>query len=614
MVTIRGLALHDDETEVADDPAWVALAKVNFFVGPNNVGKSRLLRRLFARADLSYVPASPDLDQLNRLAADFRRDVSQTLAAGNLGDLGGLKRRVDSLKPIAAFSARSDVLAPFREALDVALQLTPSAPVTRGGGQLRATVEQMAGHLVKLGCRYRARYEEVIGDWQHRPLTRVYVPALRGVRVLAAAQDVYGERTAGDYFAGLDDMLSGELASIFTGQSLSSRVRGMTLAERGLRDELRDFAQLLGDRFFHEPVELSPREDGTLCLQRGDGREDAIHDVGDGIQQLLTILFPLFFHRQKPLLLFIEEPELFLHPQWQRALLEVFSGDVFPNAQIFATTHSNHLLDRSIAGSGVAQFLVAPRVDGAAIRVEPVLAADARILEVLGARISSVFLTNCTVWIEGISDRIYFRRYFELLAAEGGGPPLLEDVHYSFFEYAGSNLEHWQEIESSDAAIDARRVTARMIVVADRDTGKSAKHARLAERLGARYVVLPCREVENLLAPHVLHGVVASYETRPDLVRMPADDYSDALLGDYIDAKMLSDARESRRFRSAAPVRDDATPRVYAETSGTIKEKVDFALRAVRLMTSARDLSARAVEVTSTLCRFVAAQNGRPDA
>ena len=74
------------------------------------------------------------------------------------------------------------------------------------------------------------------------------------------------------------------------------------------------------------------------------------------------------------------------------------------------------------------------------------------LLDSLGVRNSSVFLSNCTIWVEGITDRKYIKKYLDLYLKEKG---LLnryqENLHYSFLEYAGSNIEHFSFSEEGNA-------------------------------------------------------------------------------------------------------------------------------------------------------------------
>jgi len=80
-----------------------------------------------------------------------------------------------------------------------------------------------------------------------------------------------------------------------------------------------------------------------------------------------------------------------------------------------------------------------------------------------------VFLTNCTIWIEGISDRIYIRKYLEIYQENlrDEEPRFREDVHYSLAEYAGANLGHWLFAETDEESGEPDEKERRIDAVLD---------------------------------------------------------------------------------------------------------------------------------------------------
>lgn len=76
-------------------------------------------------------------------------------------------------------------------------------------------------------------------------------------------------------------------------------------------------------------------------------------------------------------------------------------------------------------------------------------AGDQSILDELGAQPSSVFLSNKSIWVEGITDRLYLREYLRILQL--GFPPddrIVEDVHYIIAKYGGGNVIHWNFLDN----------------------------------------------------------------------------------------------------------------------------------------------------------------------
>lgn len=594
---------------VAEDQ-FLPVEKLNFIVGANNSGKSRLLRSLFARRELRYIPNGIDLRRLNTLVATFQDDLRQIIGIANLLDFGNLLQRARKLGDIPAFVAGANDLAPIFDLAAATENMKTDAPIQYAHGLPRVSTSELTIRLARLAREFKSFLNETLSDWPTPEFVRVYIPSLRGARMLSDS-DLYLKRTFADYFADPTDSLVPSADTIFTGQTLYKTFEGMSAGDRAERDDFREYCSLLGQSLFGDFLQVIPHEKKqVLTFQIGDRPDRAIHDLGDGIQQVMVILFALFFHRHRDLLLFIEEPELSLHPGMQRSLLRVLAGDLFPRAQIFATTHSNHFLDPATTTASRTKLFALHHDDGPqeTMWLVPTPAGDVRLIELLGATNSSVFLTNCTIWVEGITDRMYFRRYLAFMQSEEQDVNLVEDVHYSFFEYGGANLVHWSEEVSSDASIDASRLCGRMIVLADTDTRKEKKHQRMRQLLNDRYIELGCLEVENLLTEQVLRKVVQRYEgSDANLSKAALPPYGFLPIGRLIDRTLLVDARKSVRFRGDAD--GDGAARAYADTTGTVKQKVDFARWAVSFMTTRASMSPRALELTRQMRRFIIESN-----
>ena len=124
------------------------------------------------------------------------------------------------------------------------------------------------------------------------------------------------------------------------------------------------------DNFFDgKSVEItaSVKEDGkqdVLSIKIGDEHEKPIYELGDGIQSIIILTFYLFLHKNENLLVFIEEPEQYLHPGLQRKLIETFLYEEgFENFHFFFTTHSNHFLDITLDFNNISIFTIKKELD-----------------------------------------------------------------------------------------------------------------------------------------------------------------------------------------------------------------------------------------------------------
>lgn len=209
-----------------------------------------------------------------------------------------------------------------------------------------------------------------------------------------------------------------------------------------------------------------------------------------------------------------------------------------------------------------------------------------------------MFLVNATIWVEGITDRLYFKRMLEIYQSDlpEGEPRYQLDRHFVFVEYGGAAITHFTWLADEENGVNVDRLCGRSFVIADHDgASKDERAQKLAEKLGDRFYRLPCREVENLLTPAVIEGVVRGYEGPAAELNVPAqEDYRDEYLGQFIEERVLG-----------------ATPRrrSYQGESGTLKNKIRFCEKAVALMNGPEALGDDAQALAKALYEFIAGQN-----
>src|ERR1019366_269360 len=198
--------------------------------------------------------------------------------------------------------------------------------------------------------KYQNSLNKLIPQTYNYTTERLYIPILRGLRPTQfhddnkfdEIQDNYLKRTVRDYFK--DTPVKDE--EIFTGLRLYNDTKKMLLGKREERDKIKNFESFLSKTFFNnQPFTLIPNiEDDSLHVSIGE-EEWPIYKLGDGIQSIIILLYPLFFNQGKSLMVFIEEPENSMHPGLQRLFIETIMQGNFKNFQYFITTHSNHFLD-----------------------------------------------------------------------------------------------------------------------------------------------------------------------------------------------------------------------------------------------------------------------------
>ncbi|HSJ04230.1 MAG TPA: ATP-binding protein [Verrucomicrobium sp.] len=591
------------------------LSRVNLFVGPNNTGKSRFLRGVAAAKELKFGPRlqaesiEESLNQLrsgkDRIEQQFQIFLERPImpAIDHLG-LDKCAEGEDITTSFVSFTskwqnANSNDVSNRRQ--DDGRSLPPSS--------LLSEIQQVG---ISTQEDFKERFKSLSRNLQYH---RLYLPTLRGLRPLPNPnQDVYADRVSKDYFT---KDFKGE---IFTGLKLYEELKALLLGDRQQRYKVRLYEDYLSKHLFGQKVSLIPRvSKDVVYVKIGNEEERPIYELGDGVQNVIILTFPLFSHADKPTLVFIEEPELFLHPGMQRTLLKAMMQ--FKDHQYFVSTHSNHLLDLAMEPEfdDVSIFklhketgndLTAEDVT-AKFTVELAVAHDHHLLEMLGTRVSSVFLSNCTIWVEGITDRRYFAHFLKLysehLDQKGEGDQMVDkfrprqDYHFSFVEYSGGNVTHWSFLDQDGDAMDAQRLCARMMLIADQDESKGKKaerHKKLQDFLKDHFYLLEVREVENLLTPGVIRAVLEDYgEDLSAMNPFAQKDYKSKGLGEFIMAKLPTTVRDGG----------------YKANSKTIKDKLGFCEKAISHMKKIKfeELSPEAQALTVKMYTFIHEQNHR---
>lgn len=631
-------AVKDDYEGATPHNSLRGIKRLNAFVGPNNSGKSRLLRELFLTAQNLMVGSTEEYSVevraavrqcLNLLPAFERhreivRDLSSNLSSAPLGFHEATQHFASFDKNTTELSRVAQNLERFTS--EVSSRNPPPIDITKS--RLMATslrticrgIEELAksGKPTQVSGQPKPPSEPRLSKAKY-----IYIPTLRGMRLTSESENylhAYFDRTWNDYFNGRKKRMHSDVESIekartehhgktvHTGLDLYEWLTNKLLGGLNDRALVREYQGFLSRTFFQgAPVALIPRrEHDTVHIKVGNEKERPVERLGDGLQQLIILTLPLFEHHNVPLFLFIEEPDLFLHPGYQRVFIDSVLSDKERELYVFATTHSNQFLDITVSREDCAVFRCEKHLsDQHGEELDPKFTVrnadygDMELLKHIGVRPSSVMFANCTIWVEGITDRLYFSRFVDLVLRERS-QNFTENLHYAFVEYGGGNITHWSFLD--DDGIDVDRLCSRLLLIADRDHKKIERHRKLADKLGDRFILLPVLEVENLLSPTVIARVICSYEgENVKLNHFTQSQYSSVYLGKFIDNRVLVNKKMSKRYGKLQTC--------YADKSGTVKGKVEFCRRALDQIESINDLSDSARRISDEICNFIIQEN-----
>lgn len=565
------------------------LSQINLFIGPNNCGKSRFLRSI-ASQELVF-KSNPDFSELEKMRKELIKSLNDILPSSV--DLNDIKKTANGLTVIDFIKEKDEFFSPLLKIIEKMVAIQINGLKMENAHSIN--LEQCVIRIHELGKALLENFQKITTKLPKAlAFKKYYIPTLRSLRFFKE-KDAFYEASA-VYFA------RDPRPEIFTGWNLRDQIEDMRMGDRKERRALEDFEAYLSKSFFSgEDVELIPKKGNPLFIKIGKEEDFPIYNLGDGIQMIIIMTFLLFRFKHEPKLIFIEEPELFLHPGMQRIILEQFSAS--KNTQFFIATHSNHLLDMTIDNDNISVFnisknlIVGEEISHAQFTIENLSRVDRKTLELLGVRNSSVFLSNCTIWVEGITDRRYLSHFLKLYGLDLKSIFIpKEDLHFSFVEYSGSNITHWSFLDNQDDNINVDVLCGKLFLIADKDSEKGKKKERLEKlkiTLKDRFYCLECREIENLLSKKTIENILTQDSKGCKLNSFEYENYKDQPLGEFIDKTIFKEKCEKK----------------YAAESGSIKNKVHFCELACENITTFDDLTDEAKKLTKRIYDFIKLHN-----
>lgn len=583
---------HSDNEKDYDQ--IIEIKRLNFFIGKNNAGKSRFLRNLFSSHELlstvPYLKINPDIiENINK----YKNNISAKIYIGNPKNSSAKEIGISELnKQIDILT--SQITQYFHYSNQVALKNIYEKLLTYFFKNHWGESGFIFSESI-LAIEKELKYQN---DINMISVEKSYIPILRGMRPVTDIefQQPYTDRTQKDYFTKLNNFNS---KKIITGEYLYNELKIHLLGEPEQREIIKSYEEKLSQYFFdNETITLIPKHNQDVVnIKIGQDKQFPISELGDGLQQVIILTYEAFIRNDQIHAFFIEEPELHMHAGMVRQLMNFYLNET--DHYYFFTTHSNHLLDMADESDQVIiqKFVKEPNKDDSNKFDFKIYRCDRDrdLLASLGVKPSSVYLANCTIWVEGITDRLYITKYMEKYLAELENSDaqlykkyrrFMPNYHYTFVEYAGSNLTHWSFSDDyvdnlDDKGLSAKAVASEMLLIADGDIQTKPERVKALQKelKKENYYILKCKETENTLPKNTIINVAKSKFSR--LKAETTKSYDISLIDQITDnsyfdhdefgiGKLLDQAIKKPASKTTKTAFADG------QGVGTIKYKLDF--------------------------------------
>ncbi|MFL0422255.1 MULTISPECIES: ATP-dependent nuclease [Kocuria] len=379
-----------------DRTASFDVADLTVLVGPNNNGKSNLLR--------ATVLAMQVIERWARLPFE----PTLAIPAGFVTRVSPRGTRVRGTEPVSyewerdfpifakerkGASKKTEIILNFELTADEQAEFKEKTGISINENlPIKVSFSQKSVEL-KINKQGRGNHASQVRDIAKFIAERVAILHIAAIRTSAIAMAI------------TEDLLTARRRELLESQHGGRILAELDAIDKRAQEEVQTTLKDTMARFVPEVVDVAlearslSRTSGLEDIYLDDGVRTALNAKGDGVQSLVALALTLEWTRsstatEKALIVAVEEPESHLHPGAVRELKTVLK-DLASQQQVIATTHSQTLVNRDILGQNV---VVGNRTAKPATSL-----SDLR--QALGVQLSDALVAaEVTVIVEGFLD------------------------------------------------------------------------------------------------------------------------------------------------------------------------------------------------------------------
>jgi hypothetical protein len=643
--------LKDDLLDAKGNPlkSIEPLTHINIFLGSNNSGKSRIIREVI-REPIKPIHINKLLinenirESIEKLRLLFIKTIENELYRSRkrpqnydsntiLAKDGFRNLRFDLKYLDSLLNPNRDIHELKFGCEEIIKKLENVTFNEIGDSQGNIGVHEHTSNKIKeiLNPAYKLFSDEINNLIFNNRYIRVYIPSQRNLRTVyskAKSKDVISKEY--NFYTHNESEEVEQYAykgiRVENGETFYEEILTNLTTGHKNRRKIEEFEKFLSENFFEgQKIELIPYTTNVteLHIKVGEEQEQPIFNLGDGLQMLIILTWPFFNYDYG--IIALEEPELFIHPGLQKKLIEIFAiHKRARNFIFFISTHSNHIIDASQYAQQISLFTVRKELDSKDVSneklpkfiVENVGFQDRNALTLLGVSNSSVYLANCTIWVEGITDKMYLSKFINCYLSDKNPKrqskyeiceKFKEGTHFSFVLSGGDSIIHWDFDEDSTYENEAEKIIAKNLcgkayVIVDEDNKKNIRRKqKLHSTLGLRFYQLPVVEIENMLSYNTIKATIKSYRSCSNLdvnkMKEPTIKMmKEKRLGYLIDQHIL------KNFKTDNP------KKFASKNRSTIDKKVQFCSKALPYITPS-NMTNNSIKLSERLLDFIIENN-----